>query len=149
MRSAVLGRSLKFCFRALLVLLAWAFVDQGVVLAGCGSHNIPTAPLSNGLGVGFDSIDRAGEQAVADLTEIPGQPKPCTGPMCSGRPAMPIAPAPPDFQRIGSWAILPLTISLLAMEQPESRLDDGGVRPTHSSCPIFHPPRLSPSLIIS
>jgi hypothetical protein len=146
MSSAVFGRLSKFFFRALLVLLMWVFVDRGTVLADCQSHDLPAIPLSNGSAIGSGSLDGAGERALADLTEIPGRPKPCTGPMCSGRLPMPLAPSTPEFHRIALWAILQVTIPFLTPVATEFRLDDAEFRPNHPSRSVFHPPRLTAPL---
>jgi hypothetical protein len=149
MRSAILCRLVRFCVGAPLVLLTWAAVDSGQVLADCRSHDIPAIPLSQGSVIGFQSLDRAGERALADLTEIPGRPRPCTGPMCSGRPSIPLAPSIPDIQRITSWAILQATVPFLTTDQSESCLDDEEACLTHTAGSIFHPPRLSSPLLTS
>jgi hypothetical protein len=145
MSSAILGRSTRYCSGALLAFLAWAVVVPGSALAGCPSHDVPTITFPDGQGVGLETLDRAAERAVADVTGIPGRPRPCTGEMCSGRPSMPLSPAPSEAPRIGSWAILAVTILIVAPERVESQLDDGSVRPVQSSCSIFHPPRPTPS----
>jgi hypothetical protein len=151
MGSVFPGRFSRSCVRALLVLLAWAVVNQGTAHADCRSHDLPTIPLSNRSITGSDGIEHATVPipALADLAEIPGRSKPCTGPMCSGRPAMPLAPAAPDVQQIASWAILEMATPFLIEEPTESRRDDPGGRPTHSPTLIFHPPRLSPPLHLS
>jgi hypothetical protein len=144
MRSAILGRSTRYCSGALLAFLAWAVVAPGAALAGCPSHDVPTLSFPDGQGVGLDSLDRAAERAVSDVTGIPGRPRPCTGEMCSSRPAMPVSPAPAEARRLGSWAILAVTVLIVAPERVDFSLEDGVVRPEQSSCSIFHPPRPTP-----
>jgi hypothetical protein len=63
---------------------------------------------------------------------------------------MPIAPATPDVQRIASWAILQVTDSFLTADpSSEPLLDEELATPSDSSASIFHPPRLSPTHVIS
>jgi hypothetical protein len=133
----------------LLAFVGWFVVVPGSAMADCSSHYVPSISLSWGLGSGLDSIDRAGDLAVADLTDIPRVPKPCNGAMCSSRPAMPMSPAPPEILRVGAWAILERLTAIASPDRVGCLRASGSVRPTHSPSSIFHPPRLSPSLPIS
>ena len=142
MRSAIRGRSMRSWPGALLAFVAWLVVAPESALAGCSSHHVPTISYSTGSGIGLETLDRAGDLAVADVTEIPRRPKPCTGEMCSSRPAMPVSPAPPQVLRLGAWAILELTTTIASSERVDSRHDEGDIRPTHGLSSIFHPPRL-------
>jgi hypothetical protein len=149
MKVSIFVRLSRFCFRALLVLLGWSCVDLGQVLADCRSHDLPVISLSNRSVIGLESLDRPGEPVLADPTEIPDRQKPCTGPMCSGQPSIPLAPASPDVQRIALWAILTVSSPLLMPEAFEARTGAPGVRSSHSPSSIFHPPRLASALINS
>src|SRR4051794_37611400 len=105
MRRANLGRSARSCAGAFLTLLAWALVGAQAARAECTSHYAPIISLSAGSG----ALD-LGEMAAPDeANEVPGRPKPCTGEMCSGRPAVPLSPAPSEIHRVASWAILAVT----------------------------------------
>jgi hypothetical protein len=140
---------MRFWSVTLLAFVGWFVVVPESALAECSSHYVPSISLSWGLGTGLDSLDRAGDLAVADVTDTPRVPKPCTGEMCSSRPAMPVSPAPPEILRVGAWAILERATSIASPDRVDYRPDAGNVRPTHSPSSIFHPPRLSPSLPIS
>jgi hypothetical protein len=140
---------MRFWPGTLLAFVAWLLVAPESALAGCPSHYVPTISFSTGSGIGFEALDHAGDLAVANVTDIPRGPKPCTGEMCSSRPAIPVSPAPPQVLRFGAWAILELTTTIVTPERMDSRHDEGDVRPTHGSSSIFHPPRLSPSLLTS
>ena len=149
MRSAIRGRSTRFWSGTLLAFLGWFVVVPESALADCSSHDVPSIPLAWEIGTGLASPDRAGELAADEVTDIPRVPKPCTGEMCSKRPAMPVSPAPPQILRVGSWAILEQSPAITSPDQVDNLLDERNVRPTHSPSLIFHPPRLSPSLLIS
>jgi hypothetical protein len=129
----------------LLAFAAWTFVVPGSASAGCSSHFVPRISSSPESGIGLETLDGAGDMAVADATGLPDRPQPCTGEMCSGRPAMPLSPAPPEARRAGSWAILAGIVLIVAPERVDSPLDEGDARPMHASCSIFHPPRPAPS----
>jgi hypothetical protein len=143
MKATILDRLSRSCFRALLVFLVWTCVGHDRVFAGCRSQDLPMIPLAD------RSLDRVVEPVLADLIEIPAPQKPCTGPMCSGRPSIPLEPATPDVQRIASWAILTVTTPFLLPVAFEGRPSAQGVRPTHSPASIFHPPRFAPAWINS
>ena len=149
MISVIRGLSMRVWPRTLFAFVAWFFVAPGSALAGCPSHFVPTLSSSTGFGIGLETIDQAGARAVADLTESPRQPKPCTGEMCSSRPAMPVSPAPPQVLRVQAWAILEIATPIASTERADSRPDEAEVRPIRSPTSIFHPPRLSPSLLTS
>jgi hypothetical protein len=145
MRSSVPGRSMKLCSGMLLAFLAWVLVAPQSALAGCSSHQAPIISI----GFGLETLDHAGDLAVAEVNQIPGRPKPCNGAMCSGKPAMPVSPAAPKILRVVVWAILEITPQIGSTDWAGSRNDEGDVQPIHSSASIFHPPRLSPSLLDS
>jgi hypothetical protein len=137
---------MRFWFGTLLAFVGWFVVVPESVLAECSSHYVPSIPLEWGRGTG---LGLAGNRAVADGTVTPQAPKPCTGPMCSSRPAMPVSPAPNQILRVGAWAILELATVIASPDRSDFRLDEENVRPTHIPFSIFHPPRLTPPLLIS
>jgi hypothetical protein len=149
MRSSIRGLSMAVWRGTLFAFVAWLLVAPGSALAGCPSHFVPTLSPSTGSGIGLETIDQAGARAVADLTGSPRRPKPCTGEMCSSRPAMPVSPAPPQVLRVQVWAILEVATTIASTERLPSRLEEAEVRPIRSPAFIFHPPRLSPSLLTS
>jgi hypothetical protein len=149
MRSACRGRLLKLLPGALFAFLGWLVVVPVAAEAGCTSHDRPLISLPDGSAIDLLRLDRAGQLAAADLTEKPRVPKPCSGAMCSGRPAIPVSPAPPQFLRIGLWVILDLALSVAAPEEIDSREDQSRICPIRFSLSIFHPPRLSPSHLAS
>ena len=134
---------MKFWSGTLLASLGWFLVGSESALAQCSSHYVPAISLSTGSGFGLDTPARAGELAVADASDVPRGPRPCTGEMCSSRPAMPMSPAPPQVLRFGAWAILELATTIVSPGRSDSRHDARGVRPIHSPATIFHPPRRS------
>jgi hypothetical protein len=140
---------MRFWSVTLLAFVGWFVVVPESVIAECSSHYVPSIPLDWGRGTGLDTLDHAGDRAMAGGTEIPQVPKPCTGPMCSSRPAMPVSPAPHQILRVGAWAILKLATVITSPDRSDFRLDEENVRPTHTPFSIFHPPRLSPAPLIS
>jgi hypothetical protein len=149
MRSAIRGLSMGVWPGTLFAFVAWLLVFPGSALAGCPSHFVPAPSFSTGSGIALETIDQAGARAVADLTERPRGPKPCTGEMCSSRPAVPVSPAPPQLLRVQVWAILEVATMTASTEHADSRPDEAEARPILSPTSIFHPPRLSPSLLTS
>jgi hypothetical protein len=149
MRSTIRGLSMGVWPGTLFAFVACLFVVPGSSLAGCPSHFVPSLSFSTGSGIGLETIDQAGARAVADLAERPHGPKPCTGEMCSSRPAVPVLPAPPQILRVQVWAILEVATAIALTEHADSRPDEAEARPILSPDPIFHPPRLSPSFLTS
>jgi hypothetical protein len=137
MRRANLSRSASSWAGAFLTLLAWALSGHQAARAQCTSHSSPIVSLS----VGSGTLDLGERVAPVGANEIPGRPKPCTGEMCSGRPAVPLSPATSEIRRVASWAILAVTTRIAAPDRADRHLDPGGARPIHSPTSIFHPPR--------
>ena len=133
----------------LLAFLTWLLIVPEAAVAECRSHDRPTIPLATGQGIRLETLDLAGDPAVADVTETPRRPKPCTGAMCSSRPAVPLSPAPSQVLRVGLWAILEIATMIASPDRTDTHPDDGQGRPTRSATPIFHPPRLAPSHLAS
>jgi hypothetical protein len=140
---------MRFWSGTLLAFVGWFVVVPESALAECSSHALPSISLSWGLGTSLDTLDRAGDLAVADVADLPRLPKPCTGEMCSGRPEMPVSPAPPRIHQVGAWAILERATAIVVPDRARYYPEPGNVRPTHSPSSIFHPPRLSSSPLIS
>lgn len=140
---------MRFCSGTLFAFLGCLVVVPEAAVAGCPSHYVPTISLSTGSGLGLEMLNRSGEPAVAGVAETPRAPKPCTGSMCSGRPAVPVSPAPSPVLRIGLWAILEIATTIGPPERTGSLPGDGKACPTRLAIAIFHPPRRSPSHLAS
>ncbi|WP_435010896.1 hypothetical protein P12x_002186 [Tundrisphaera lichenicola] len=145
MNSAPPGRSTTTFAGAFLTLLAWIVVAPQAARSECSSHYLPTISLS----IGSEAPNLGGLTSSFEVAEIPDRPKPCTGEMCSGRPTVPLSPAPIEVYRVGSWAILVVTTRVTEPDPQEGRFDLVEDRPIDSPAPIFHPPRPSRSLLPS
>ncbi len=147
MRTAIWGRSSRLGSGTLLALLAWFLIVSHSARAGCSFSYVPVVPDT--IGFGLESLEHAGELAVAEAGGVPLRPKPCSGFGCSGRPTMPLSPTPVNILPLGTWAILEITTRPSAPEQCESHFDSGKF-PLHSGFKwIFHPPRFLHLLLAS
>ncbi len=140
---------MRFWPGTLLAFIGWLVAVPESAQAQCSSHYVPSISLSWGTGTALESIDRAADLSEADPSNVPRGPKSCSGEMCSSRPAMPVSPAPPRILRSGAWAILERTTAIASPDREGYRPVEGDVRPTHNPSSIFHPPRLSPTLLTS
>ena len=145
MRITTANRRVWSTAGALLALLACGLARPSTALAGC-SHPAGAAP---GAGQ-FERLARAGALATPprDAPIEPGRPAPCSGVLCSGTPAVPLAPVPIPPVRGVTEAILDPAD---CMPDPGSTLIapvDATLRPAHSGPAIFHPPRPATSLPI-
>lgn len=86
----------------------------------------------------------AGEPRPAPLPverEIPGPPKPCSGPSCSGRDGPPAIPQVVVEPASGSWAWSGVSPDPDGTGSVELAAADLRPRPIHSGISVFHPPR--------
>jgi hypothetical protein len=140
---------MKFWLGALLASLAWILVDLEAATADCSSHYTPTISLATNSAINPGAPGLIGERTGTDPAPNPGGPRPCTGSMCSGRPALPVSPAPTSTLRIGFWAILELGSAVASPEPADSLPFAGRICPTWCAASVFHPPRLAASHLTS
>jgi len=143
MKSEVVGRSMGFRAGAILTLWVGIVVAPGSALAGCSSRYAPAFALSGRLETGAQPFDQVVAQVIADAARTPDPPQPCQGAMCSGRPAIPLAPAPFEVQRLDSWATLEVAPSVVKPVPTAPGRVEGNVRPILCPRSVFHPPRPS------
>jgi hypothetical protein len=147
MRTATLGRSVTSWTGALLALLVWALITPLPAGAGC-SHYVRSGAFAAGAAIGLEQLATAGAIAADTMPEapsVPEQPAPCTGATCSRQPApaLPSSSAQPTPHRVGSWALVTVPTRVDKPEPTTAAHLPGNLRPIHSGCSVFHPPRIS------
>jgi hypothetical protein len=146
MIAAFRGRTMRIWAGTLLASLAFLVVSASEIAADCSAHERPAISLAGGWKIDLGTIEGTVGAPAARVPEIPRQPRPCTGLMCSSRPAIPLAPAPSRTAWIGSWAIFEGIASLALSERAETLPGEGQFCPISGETSIFHPPRFLPSL---
>lgn len=136
----------RTCLGAFVALLAAGVVAPGKAQAGCSSHVRGASHSGLGVPAQLELLTSLG--AVADASEAsnPARPtpdRPCTGPSCSGRTAIPSTPTVLERAPVPLWGCLSSTRpddrpGSLPF-QARSDLD----RPSPAPLAIFHPPRAS------
>lgn len=149
MIAALRGRTMRTWAGTLLASLAYLIVSASEATADCSSHERPTISLAGVWTIDLGATRGAGEETAPRAPEIPPQPRPCTGPMCSSRPAIPPAPAPSRIAWVGSWAIFEGVASLTLSERTGTLPGEDPLFPISGETSIFHPPRFLPSPLAS
>jgi hypothetical protein len=127
---------------AVLSLLALALVAPRAAEAGC-SHLVKSRADSVGISSLIEPLvgDVAGQ---LQESPAPASPRPCSGALCSGQPAVPAVPAGALSVQLDSWAWNALVSSW-------GLLDISSILSSHPSDPhpvrrniaVFHPPPAS------
>lgn len=121
---------------------------MGIVLAprsaeaGCSAHAWAAAH-STWMDAGLDALEPAAKPSESQAPPIPERPAPCSGAMCSGRPAFPLSPAPSESDPVGPRALLLVPIQIEFPGPAGFPLDEPTVRPLTLTLDVFHPPRVS------
>jgi hypothetical protein len=125
------------------VLLAFGLFAPQAARAGC-SHYVTSRSQAAGVEAQLELLSLVGALAAPqDQTpkDMPARRGPCSGAMCSGNPAVPLAPVSTEVQRSGQWAICELPIEPAGPGSVAARWEDAHFSPAPISCSIFHPPR--------
>jgi hypothetical protein len=147
----VMTRSFTFKFRrpaalpagAILALLLLCTIAPTVAEAGC-SHNVTSRTNSERT---WSVI----EPLFHDVTvhsegpSVPPSPRPCTGALCSGKPAAPAVPAAAIDVQPESWAWNVSVPGLASTGASSLSSETSDLHPKHQAIAVFHPPRLLPS----
>lgn len=144
MRSSAQGSVSFPWLGATLLLLTLGAVLATPAQAGCSSH-YTTSELnrqSHENPSGFELLSRAGAIPSPENEPVPNRPKPCTGALCSGAPALPTS-ALPALSPFGveHWAALPLVVSPSHFGTHAYPPFDEGLNPVEFCATVFHPPR--------
>ncbi|HEX8204001.1 MAG TPA: hypothetical protein VF590_26230 [Isosphaeraceae bacterium] len=141
LRRSALARAGVF-----VALLACGLCRPSEARAACGDHVIVVFAHARGA-TSFDPrllggpMPRAADRSPA----IPsGRPRPCSGALCSGQPAIPLVPASTIADRIEGWAY---EIPCPGPRDPAAvrvTPDEDHLRPSHRGPSVFHPPRPTP-----
>ena len=148
MKSATIRGSLGAWVKAVFIALASAAIASGTAQAGC-SHYVqsgsPPSPIEIDLAVlGFTAVSR---ETIAQSLPRPERQVPCTGALCSKHPAPTSTATLLDLQRLGNWAILSTSTKPAVAERASSPHDGQLLLPMAGGTSIYHPPRLSWSLL--
>lgn len=144
MGSQVSGRGMRTVAGVLVALVAVVLAAPSKANAGCARHvAVRPDPLDDLARLESLQGDVSTDDALTPHSIPSDLPKPCSGPSCSGRPAVPM-PAPlvvhPD--RSDRWGCL---ADALAVNGPECKLlppPDHTERPRNTGTSIDRPPRL-------
>jgi hypothetical protein len=139
MNAAHHMRSCRSRAAALCALLSLAAIAPSRVQAGCARHEGLLSPQS-GHSAHLDALDRAGALSTAATPGAP-RPKPCSGVLCSGKPAVPPAPVLTIGSQPESWACPIDEIPAITTDSARMPADADLARPVRVGLPIFHPPR--------
>jgi hypothetical protein len=124
---------------AALTLLAVVALAPGPARAACGRYGVPGSWVSAGAAL-FDSLAEAGALAERPNSPAPA-PRPCSGALCSGNPAPPLAPTTIEPRTVESWAWLADEPAPAPIDSRPRIIDEFVGLPTTSPPSIFHPPR--------
>jgi hypothetical protein len=145
MRFAPVGRSAIIIARPILTALVLAVVAPGSADASCSHYvqtnsDVPNYELSRAL---VDNADfpRDTTETLAPLGHE--RRRPCSGALCSGRPASPSSPTQIDLPRAGQWAIVAAPVQVDVPEPEFSPHDESVLLSRHRRTSVYHPPRRS------
>jgi hypothetical protein len=151
MRLTTFGCQASRLTGALLMLLAFGLVAPPRAQAGC-SHYVTSRSQAAGVEAQLELLSLVGTLAPHHdkaPTNTPERHIPCTGAMCSGNPAVPLAPVSTEVQRVGQWAMCAFPAPPSGPGSVLARLEDSLLSPSPIVCSIFHPPRVRESLPVS
>jgi hypothetical protein len=128
---------------AALTLLVLVTLAPGIAEAGC-SHSVTSRADSERLSSLIAPLldDVAGHSE--DLP-VPPSPRPCSGALCSGLPAVPAVPAGVIDVQAESWAWNAPVLGLASIGTSFLSTEPSDLQPKHRAITVFHPPRLLPS----
>jgi hypothetical protein len=140
MRSTIVRRSVRAWAGASFALLACVLLAPSKSQAGC-SHGVIVGSGQKGLDPLLDPLILGQPAAEPSPGSVPTDPRPCSGPSCSGRPAVPPAPAAAVVRFVEPWACLAVFPPLAEPGPGRYATGSDTLRPIHSPSAIFHPPR--------
>jgi hypothetical protein len=130
---------------AILSLLMLFCAPAPAVRAGCSAHYATSRTQSSVDAFAIDPLILSGSVLPFHDETPPTRPKPCSGALCSGNPAVPSPTVPPVTPKgDGDWAISlrpPVLAEAGSIAWPA---EDARLVPVDHPSSIFHPPRPSP-----
>lgn len=147
MRLRLSQRGFRTLPSVLVALAVVACAAPSRAQAGCAHYVVSGKAPAHSLG-NLEIFDHpAAPQASPADDQLPPRPKPCSGALCSGKPAAPVpAPVATGTLRVDQWVDLmappPLEPGFGRALAHRERL----VRPVVEGASIERPPRLSPML---
>jgi len=143
MRSYAQGTAVRLRLGAILSLLMLLCAYAPSARAGCSAHYL-TVRTQAAAGIStLDPLILSESMLPPDDALPPSPPKPCSGALCSGNPAVPLSAAPSVLaEGDGHWAISPRPQLLADPGSTVRSAEDARLVPLDHPSPIFHPPRL-------
>jgi hypothetical protein len=122
----------RFVVGSAMALLACIVFPSGKIQASCGDYLTHSFNHQQAKSLSDDS----GEKSHGSM------PAPCSGPSCSNRPAVPLAPAPsttPSSQS-DDWGWIPGS-TYVAERESHFCFEPLSIQPIHQPLGVYHPPR--------
>lgn len=142
MRRFALSRSARSQVGAFFALLAWVVVAPSQAQAGCLQHGLLSSEDAR-LSAFLDPLIAGTSTTSTDVRlPAPANPRPCSGPSCSGYPPGPTVPSVSVTRYVELWACLGL---IVAPQRPRPTLAPSLPHRLHSvlaGSAVFHPPRV-------
>jgi hypothetical protein len=149
MRSRLAQRGFRTLPSVLIALAVVAGAAPSRTLAGC-AHYVVSANTSTQSLNQLEILDQGTAlHAVALKSQLPARPRPCSGALCSGKPAVPVPPpGVAGSLRVEQWGDL---LAPRPLEPGPARAlahREGIVHPLVEGSSIERPPRFSPILAV-
>jgi hypothetical protein len=143
MRSQLSRHRFRPLGGVLATLAVAVCVGPGTARAGC-AHYVTVGQSHDHAPFGLELLTRDSAGTASLAAAVPSRPRPCTGALCSGKPAVPL-PSPVSalvgHPQAEEWVGLS-PAPVVASAAGGARLtDDVRVRPIHEGASIDRPPR--------
>jgi hypothetical protein len=142
MQSTGQGTAVPLKLGAILALLMLLCASAPAARAGCSAHYLTSRAQAAAETFALDPLILSGPVLPPHDETLPSRPTPCSGALCSGKPAVPLSTVPPVMtEGHGDWAIS-LRPPVLADPGSIARpAEDARLVPVDHPSSIFHPPR--------
>lgn len=149
MASPTRSRPVRPWAGALLALLVAGWLAPSV-RAGCVHDALRRSQEPAGAAhfrwlIAAGAMTAAADSSATDPSpsdrDVPGQPRPCDGPSCSGHSGLPTAPSASIAPTAPSWAWPGSRAAILGPGSDRLPLCEARPVPVHRGPTIFHPPR--------
>ena len=142
MESSAQGTVVPLRLGAILSLLMILCAPAPTARAGCSAHYLTSRARAAAETFALDPLILSASVLPPHGETPPSRPKPCSGALCTGNPAVPLSAVPPVMtEGVGDWAI---SLRPPVLADPGSiahRAEDARRAPVDQPSSIFHPPR--------
>ena len=129
---------------AILSLLMLLCAPAPPARAGCSAHYLTSRAQAAAETFALDPLILSASALPSHGEAPPSRPKPCSGALCSGNPAIPLSAVPLVLtEGVGNWAISLRPPILADPGSIARRAEDARRAPVDHPSSIFHPPRPS------